>query len=101
MLNGYRAFPAAHKVLDLLQYLLSTSDAYEEQVMQLELKYLLGCERELTSYVVHCLQMEIWGVESVLPLIATLFLGVVILGTGVSMFFVFAFLLLRALVSPV
>uniref|UniRef100_A0A8C2A0W4 protein-tyrosine-phosphatase n=4 Tax=Cyprinus carpio TaxID=7962 RepID=A0A8C2A0W4_CYPCA len=57
MLNGYRAFPAAHKVLDLLQYLLSTSDAYDQQ-------------------------MEIWRVESLLPLIATLFLGVVILGTG-------------------
>ncbi|RXN17320.1 tyrosine- phosphatase non-receptor type 5-like isoform X1 [Labeo rohita] len=33
MLNGYRAFPAAHKVLDLLQYLLSTSDAYDQQTL--------------------------------------------------------------------
>uniref|UniRef100_W5LQE6 protein-tyrosine-phosphatase n=1 Tax=Astyanax mexicanus TaxID=7994 RepID=W5LQE6_ASTMX len=57
MLNGYRVFPAAHKVLDLLQYLLSTTDSSDQQV-------------------------EIWRVESVCPLLATLFLGVVILGTG-------------------
>ncbi|XP_076862957.1 tyrosine-protein phosphatase non-receptor type 5 isoform X2 [Brachyhypopomus gauderio] len=57
MLNGYRAFPAAHKVLDLLQYLLSATDSSGQQ-------------------------MEIWRIESVCPLLATLFLGVVILGTG-------------------
>ncbi|XP_072527377.1 tyrosine-protein phosphatase non-receptor type 5 isoform X9 [Salminus brasiliensis] len=57
MLNGYRAFPAAHKVLDLLQYLLSTADSSDQQ-------------------------MEIWRAECVCPLLATLFLGVVILGTG-------------------
>ncbi|KAI4904287.1 hypothetical protein NFI96_025900 [Prochilodus magdalenae] len=57
MLNGYRAFPAAHKVLDLLQYLLSTTDSSDQQ-------------------------MEFWRVECVCPLLATLFLGVVILGTG-------------------
>ncbi|XP_036440375.1 tyrosine-protein phosphatase non-receptor type 5 [Colossoma macropomum] len=57
MLNGYRAFPAAHKVLDLLQYLLSTTDSSDQQ-------------------------MEIWRIECVCPLLATLFLGVVILGAG-------------------
>lgn len=31
--------------------------------------------------------MEIWRVESFLPLIATLFLGVVIIGTGVSILY--------------
>ncbi|KAL7831266.1 hypothetical protein SRHO_G00307690 [Serrasalmus rhombeus] len=57
MLNGYRAFPAAHKALDLLQYLLSTTDSSDQQ-------------------------MEIWRIECVCPLLATLFLGVVILGAG-------------------
>ncbi|XP_030622110.1 tyrosine-protein phosphatase non-receptor type 5 [Chanos chanos] len=58
ILNGYRAFPAAHKVLDLLQYLFfSSAEATEGQ-------------------------LEILRVESLCPLLATLFLGVVILGTG-------------------
>ncbi|KAL2088525.1 hypothetical protein ACEWY4_015424 [Coilia grayii] len=60
MLNGYRAFPAAHKVLDLLQYLLSSTDQEES-------------DQE---------QVEIWRVETLCPLLATLFLGVVILATG-------------------
>ncbi|XP_053085256.1 tyrosine-protein phosphatase non-receptor type 5 isoform X3 [Pangasianodon hypophthalmus] len=57
MLNGYRAFPAAYKVLGLLQYILSNAESSDQQ-------------------------MEIWRVECVCPLLATLFLGVVILGTG-------------------
>ncbi|XP_047678491.1 tyrosine-protein phosphatase non-receptor type 5 [Tachysurus fulvidraco] len=57
MLNGYRALPAAYKVLGLLQYILSNTESSDQQ-------------------------MEIWRVECVCPLLATLFLGVVILGTG-------------------
>ncbi|XP_028812752.1 tyrosine-protein phosphatase non-receptor type 5 isoform X2 [Denticeps clupeoides] len=60
MLNGYHAFPAAHKVLDLLQYLLASSD------------------QDSSSQA----QVEVWRVETLCPLLATLFLGVVILGTG-------------------
>ncbi|KAG5270152.1 hypothetical protein AALO_G00189330 [Alosa alosa] len=60
MLNGYHAFPAAHKVLDLMQFLLSSTD------------------QEASAQE----QVEIWRVETLCPLLATLFLGVVILGTG-------------------
>ncbi|MBN3300851.1 PTN5 phosphatase, partial [Amia calva] len=59
--NGYGAFPAAHKVLDLLQYLLSPLGAYN------------SVEEE----------KELWRMESLCPLLATVSLGIVILGIGI------------------
>ncbi|KPP65477.1 tyrosine-protein phosphatase non-receptor type 5-like [Scleropages formosus] len=61
MMNGYGAFPAAHKVLDLIQYLLSS----------------LGVQNSPEE------EKELWKMESLCPLLATFFLGVVILGIGV------------------
>ncbi|XP_063045355.1 tyrosine-protein phosphatase non-receptor type 5 isoform X2 [Engraulis encrasicolus] len=99
MLNGYRAFPAAHKVLDLLQYLLSASAEPEgsergEQVCSAGalgfhgdwrmLPNHLYCEANINESLVVAAAavVEIWRVETLCPLLATLFLGVVILGTG-------------------
>ncbi|XP_029107755.1 tyrosine-protein phosphatase non-receptor type 5-like [Scleropages formosus] len=62
VINGYGAFPAAHKVLDLMQYLLSP----------------LGAEEMSQS-----LRKELWRMETLCPLLATLFLGIIILGIGV------------------
>ncbi|XP_048825709.1 tyrosine-protein phosphatase non-receptor type 5 [Brienomyrus brachyistius] len=64
MLNGYGAFPAAHKVLDLMQYLLSP----------------IGAQGSLEEETI---QKELWRMESLCPLLATLFIGIVILGIGV------------------
>nr|XP_015193639.1 PREDICTED: tyrosine-protein phosphatase non-receptor type 5 isoform X1 [Lepisosteus oculatus] len=66
MCNGYEAFPAAHKVLDLMQYLLTPLGAYNSV--------------EETS---PSLQKELWRMESLCPLLATVFLGIVILGIGI------------------
>ncbi|KAG5849220.1 hypothetical protein ANANG_G00107650 [Anguilla anguilla] len=67
MMNGYGAFPAAHKVLDLMQYMLSPLGAYN------------SLEEESSQSA----QKELWRKESLCPLLATLFLGIVILGIGV------------------
>ncbi|XP_023698038.2 tyrosine-protein phosphatase non-receptor type 5-like isoform X1 [Paramormyrops kingsleyae] len=67
MMNGYNAFPAAHKVLDLMQYLLSSLGAYS------------STEEEMS----HSLWMDLWRIESICPLLATLFLGIAILGIGI------------------
>ncbi|XP_034773035.1 tyrosine-protein phosphatase non-receptor type 5-like [Acipenser ruthenus] len=67
MCNGHGAFSAAHKVLDLLQYLVSPAEAHS-----------LGQE----EYSPH-LQKELWKMESLSPLLATVFLGVVIIGIGI------------------
>ncbi|KAI1889868.1 hypothetical protein AGOR_G00167350 [Albula goreensis] len=64
--NGYGAFPAAHKVLDLMQYLLSplgTHNTLEEEISQS--------------------QQNLWRIESLCPLLATIFLCIVIFGIGV------------------
>ncbi len=102
MLNGYRAFPAAHKVLDLLQHLLSTSDAYDQQVMELELKYLLWCERE---FYITCRSLstdgDMEGGKRIAPHSHTLFRCSHHWYWSEYVLYVFAFLLLRALVSPV
>ncbi|KAJ8343199.1 hypothetical protein SKAU_G00305280 [Synaphobranchus kaupii] len=67
MLNGYGAFPAAHKVLDLMQYLLSP----------------LGVHGSVEEETTQALQRELWRMESLRPLLVTIFLGFVILGIGV------------------
>ncbi|XP_035251692.1 tyrosine-protein phosphatase non-receptor type 5-like [Anguilla anguilla] len=67
MLNGYEAFPAAHKVLDLMQYLLSP----------------LGVFSSVEEETSQPSQRELWRTESVRPLLVTIFLGFVILSIGV------------------
>ncbi|KAJ8417062.1 hypothetical protein AAFF_G00282890 [Aldrovandia affinis] len=66
MLNGYGAFPAAHKVLDLMQYLLSP------------LEYN-SVEEEMSW----ALQRDLWRMETLRPLLVTIFLGFVILAIGI------------------
>ncbi|KAG7468397.1 hypothetical protein MATL_G00142540 [Megalops atlanticus] len=67
MLNGYGAFPAAHKVLDLMHYILSP----------------LGTYNTLEEETSQSMQRELWRMESLCPLLATLFLGIAIMGIGV------------------
>ncbi|KAL4622708.1 tyrosine-protein phosphatase non-receptor type 5-like [Arapaima gigas] len=67
MVNGYGAFPAAHKVLDLMEYLLSPLGACSPG------------EEEMSQ----SMRRELWRMETLCPLLATLFLGIIIVGIGV------------------
>ncbi|KAG9333495.1 hypothetical protein JZ751_011504 [Albula glossodonta] len=86
MLNGYGAFPAAHKVLDLMQYLLSplgVHNSVEEETDPTFYGEISDPASDaLTSQAV---QRELWRMENLCPLLVTLFLGFVILGIGVSL----------------
>ncbi|XP_036390559.1 tyrosine-protein phosphatase non-receptor type 5-like [Megalops cyprinoides] len=59
MLNGYGAFPAAHKVLDLMQYLLSPLGAHSS------------------------VEEELWRMESLCPLLVIIFLSIAVLSIGI------------------